>query len=215
MHNFILYLTLALLAFFPFRESQRSKVSFNNGDIIFQSSTSGQSLAIQLATHSIYSHCGVILKEDTKYFVFEAVQPVKITPLEEFVARGDNNYYIVKRVKDSELLTEEVLEKMKVFEKKHLGKPYDLYFGWSDEKIYCSELVWKMYKETTGLELGKLKKLKEFDLSHPAVKSKLNERYGKNIPMEEPVISPESIFGSDLLMTVAQKGIKPDEPVKK
>jgi hypothetical protein len=25
-----------------------------------------------------------------------------------------------------------------------LGKDYDLTFGWSDERLYCSELVWKV-----------------------------------------------------------------------
>jgi hypothetical protein len=33
---------------------------FKNGDLIFQISTSGQSKAIQLATHSKYSHCGIL-----------------------------------------------------------------------------------------------------------------------------------------------------------
>ena len=43
------------------------------------------------------------------------------------------------------------------------GKPYDLYFEWSDERIYCSELVWKMYA-ALGVKLGTLQKLREFDL---------------------------------------------------
>ena len=37
-----------------------AKNTFQNGDIIFQSLRSGQSDAIQLATHSRYSHCGII-----------------------------------------------------------------------------------------------------------------------------------------------------------
>jgi uncharacterized protein YycO len=216
METFILHLTLAILSFFPPGDKTHTKTSFKDGDIIFQSSKSGQSLAIQLATHSIYSHCGIILVTDNKYYVVEALQPVVVTPLEDFTARGDNNYYVVKRLKDRDAqFTPDAISKMKAFHKKNIGKPYDFYFGWSDDKIYCSELVWKMYKESTGLEVGKLKKLKEFDLTHPAVKEKLKERYGKNVPMEEPVISPESIFNSELLITVGQKGIKPDEPVKK
>ena len=34
-----------------------------NGDLIFQTSLSGQSKAIQLATDSKYSHCGLIYKD--------------------------------------------------------------------------------------------------------------------------------------------------------
>ena len=83
------------------------------------------------------------------------------------------------------------------------GKDYDLYFEWSDDKIYCSELVWKIYKRAVGIEIGKLKTLNEFDLSNPLVKNKLRERYGNNIPLNELVISPGDMFESDLLETVS------------
>ena len=41
-----------------------------------------------------------------------------------------------------------------------------------------------------------------FKLDDPAVKRKLRERYGANVPLEEPVISPVAIFESPLLETV-------------
>ncbi len=179
------------------------KIEFKNGDIIFQSSTSGQSLAIQLATHSKYSHVGIIFEKKGEFFVYEAIQPVKITPLQKFIERGDNQHYVVKRLIDSEkLITTDAIQKMKQYGEKQIGKNYDLYFEWSDDKIYCSELVWKIYKNALGVEIGKLQKLKEFDLSHPAVKEKLKERYGNKIPYEENVISPAAIFESPLLETV-------------
>ena len=59
-----------------------------NGDLIFQTSLSGQSKAIQLATKSKYSHCGLIYKDGNDFYVFEAVQPVKRTPLDKWIARG-------------------------------------------------------------------------------------------------------------------------------
>ena len=76
------------------------------------------------------------------------------------------------------------------------GKPYDLYFEWSDARIYCSELVWKMYRDAMGIEIGGLQKLREFDLADPAVKAKMRERYGTNVPLDEPVISPAAMFES-------------------
>ena len=36
---------------------------------------------------------------------------------------------------------------------KFKGKNYDLTFEWSDDKIYCSELIWKIYKRSTGIEI--------------------------------------------------------------
>lgn len=44
-----------------------------NGDIVFHTSRSAQSLAIQKATESPYSHMGIVYVEDGRALVFEAV----------------------------------------------------------------------------------------------------------------------------------------------
>ena len=95
-----------------------------------------------------------------------------------------------------------MLEKIKSDSEKFKGKNYDLTFEWSDDKIYCSELIWKIYQRTTGIEIGKPEKLSDFDLTDEAVKKKMKERYGDKIPMDEIVISPAAIFDSELLITV-------------
>jgi Permuted papain-like amidase enzyme, YaeF/YiiX, C92 family len=175
----------------------------HNGDLIFHASLSMQSRAIQVATKSKYSHCGIIYKTGSQYVVLEAVQPVKATPLKNWIARGENGHYVVKRLKNADkILTPEVLAKMKREWDKLKGKNYDLTFEWSDDKIYCSELIWKIYKRATGLEIGKLQKLGDFDLSNPIVQLKMKERYGNKIPLTEKVISPGAIFESELLVTV-------------
>ena len=174
-----------------------------NGDLIFQTSRSGQSKAIQLATKSKYSHCGLIYKEGNKFYVFEAVQPVKRTPLDKWIARGQDGKYVIKRLKNADqFLTPEALRKMKQVGNQFNGKNYDLTFEWSDDKMYCSELIWKIYQRATGIEIGKLEKLSDFDLTNEAVKQKVKERYGDKIPTNEIVISPAAIFDSELLTTV-------------
>ncbi len=176
---------------------------FKNGDLIFQTSLSSQSKAVQLATKSKYSHCGIIYQEGGKFYVFEAIQPVKRTPLKQWIARGQGGKYVVKRLKNADaVLTPAVLQKMKQVGDEFKGKNYDLTFEWSDDRIYCSELIWKVYQRATGLEVGKLGALSSFDLSDPAVKKKMKERYGDNIPMNETVISPAAVFESELLITV-------------
>ena len=85
-------------------------------------------------------------------------------------------------------------------------KSYDIYFEWSDDKIYCSELVWKIYKETLNIEIGDLQELREFDLTNEIVKNKMKERYGNDIPLDEKVISPATMFESDKLVTVMRSG---------
>jgi uncharacterized protein YycO len=180
--------------------------SIRNGDIIFQTSLSSQSKAIQLATNSKYSHVGIIYENNDQFFVYEAVQPVKLTPLDEWISRGKDGHFVIKRLKDAEdILTPDVLTKMKKVGEKFNGKNYDIYFEWSDEKIYCSELVWKIYKEATNIEIGKLEELADFDLSNDIVKQKMRERYGDDVPLNEKVISPASMFISDKLITVKEK----------
>ena len=65
-------------------------------------------------------------------------------------------------------------------------------------------LIWKIYQRATGIEIGKLQKLSDFDLTNEAVKQKMKERFGDKIPTEETVISPAAIFDSELLTTVKE-----------
>lgn len=176
---------------------------FLDGDIIFHTSTSAQSQAIQLATKSKYSHMGILMSKGDQFYVFEAVQPVKLTPIDEWIKRGQNSHYVVKRLKNRDQhLGPTQLAKMATIGKKFAGKSYDYQFAWSDEKIYCSELVWKIYKQAVGIEIGKKSTLGTFDLTNKIVSAKLKERYGENIPHDEPVISPSTMFESKLLETV-------------
>ena len=57
------------------------------------------------------------------------------------------------------------------------GKPNDSAFNWSDDRIYCSELVWKIFHRALKIGTGDLRKLKEFDLSRPEVQKQLRGRY--------------------------------------
>jgi hypothetical protein len=183
-----------------------AEAEIKDGDIIFHTSKSVQSKPIQLATKSKYSHCGIIYKKGNDLYVYEAVGPVKLTPIKEWITRGKNNSYVIKRLKNAEkLITPDVLVKMKQIGDQFKGKPYDTTFEWSDNRIYCSELVWKIYKRAAGIEIGKLQKLKEFDLSDARVKEIMKKRYPNKIPTQEIVISPAAIFDSELLVTITSK----------
>jgi hypothetical protein len=176
---------------------------FREGDLVFQTSASSQSQAIQLATRSVYSHCGIVFRIGKAFYVLEAARTVRFTPLAEWIARGKGGRYVVRRLKAADrLLTPAALGKIRVEGKKFEGKPYDLAFSWSDERIYCSELIYKIYRRALGLEAGKIQRLRDFDLDHPAVRQKLRERYGSRIPLNERVVSPQTIFESDLFVTV-------------
>lgn len=129
---------------------------------------------------------------------------MKLTPLNDWIARGKNGHFVVKRLRDTRVLTPAVLKRMRTTGDRYRGKNYDLYFEWNDDRIYCSELVWKIYKQGAGVEIGGLQKLREFDLSHEAVRAKMRERYGNRIPRNEPVISPAAMFDSPVLVEVTR-----------
>lgn len=200
--NKYLYISLLLILIFLITSCNNSQ-ELRNGDIIFQISKSRQSEAIQKATNSKYSHVGLVYKIDDKVYVYEAVQTVKLTLLNKWINQGEYKHYVVKRLENwKEILTDDNVKKMKKIGEKFNEKSYDIYFEWSNDKIYCSELVWKIYKEALDIELGKLKTLKSFNLNDPNVKQIMDERYGNIIPFDEKVISPSDIFESKKLFTV-------------
>lgn len=169
------------------------------GDLVFQQSRSAQSLAVQQATHSPYSHMGMIVLRQGRPYVLEAAATVRYTPLAAWAAQGERGAYVVKRLRDDAQLTPQRRDRLAAIGATYTGKPYDAAFGWSDDRIYCSELVWKIYQRALGVEIGALQPLKTFDLSAPAVRAKMRERYGDAIPWEEPIISPAAMFDSPLL----------------
>jgi Permuted papain-like amidase enzyme, YaeF/YiiX, C92 family len=177
-----------------------------DGDVIFQTSRSSQSLAIQHATGSPYSHMGLVLFRDHKPYVFEAIATVRFTPLDRWIARGAGQHFVLKRLRNADtVLNGAGMDKLRMAAERFAGRPYDLTFDWSDDRIYCSELVWKAYDRGLGIHIGTLQTIRDFNLTDPAVSAKLHERYGDNIPLGEPVISPVSMFRSTLLVTVAER----------
>ena len=150
------------------------------GDIIFQTSKSSQSPFIVLATHSRWSHCGIVVEKNNAFYVLEASSTVKLTPLKEFVNRGRFGSYKIRRVFDKPL---------KVKYKKYLGAKYDLAFKFDNNKYYCSELVYLIYKDQFNYSLGTPKKVSEYTLC--GMSSLLKRR---NISKDQYVIAPSDIL---------------------
>lgn len=202
----IIRIALALVLLGAVGSARGEIPTVRDGDLIFHTSRSAQSIAIQRATASKYSHMGVIVHRGGKPFVFEAVASVRLTPLGRWIARGAGHHFVVKRLRHAEtVLTPAGVENLRLAARGFAGRPYDLTFGWADDRIYCSELVWKAYDRALGVQIGDLQKLRDFNLSDPAVRAKMHERYGDDVPLDEAVISPVAMFESPLLVTVAEQ----------
>jgi hypothetical protein len=199
----VLLLLAALLA--P-RPAMAGLPAVHDGDIIFHTSRSSQSVAIQRATKSPYSHMGMVFFRGGRPFVLEAVSTVRYTPLEQWIDRGVGRHFVIKRLGNAAtVLTPAAVARLRKAGEAFLGRPYDLTFEWSDDRIYCSELVWKAYDRALGVRVGRLQKLRDFDLSDREVRARMRQRYGDHIPFEEPVISPVSMFDSPALVTVVKR----------
>jgi len=70
------------------------------GDIVFQSLPNASDLvkAIEGVSNSPFSHCGIIIKKDNKWFVNEAIMDVHSTPLFSFIARGRGKRFAIYRL---------------------------------------------------------------------------------------------------------------------
>lgn len=174
------------------------------GDIIFQESFSAQSKAIRLATRFPWSHCGLVLRKKNRLMVFEAAARTQYTPLETWIALGVGKRWMALRLRDSAALTREQVKGMRRVADLLVGRPYDRFFEWSDKAQYCSELVWKVYRRGAGITLCPLRKLGDFDLDHPVVRTTLRQRFGNDIPRGEAVVAPSDLAVGRLLVLVGK-----------
>ena len=133
------------------------------GDIIAHTSQSSQSKMIQVGTMSKYSHVGVIFVNRDQVYVFEATGRTKYSTLENFIKRGEDGKFTILRYDEQGGLTDKQKNALRRTTPKYKGSRYDLAFKWSDDKMYCSELVWKMY-EDIGITLSKTRTMRSYNI---------------------------------------------------
>ena len=176
-------------------------LELREGDVVFTGSERGQGEAIIAATGSRYTHCGVVFEKDGKLMVLEAVQPVGVVTLEKFMARAEPGTLLARRLKVA--VEPEKYRAAREWADAQIGKDYDGRFLWGDEQLYCSELVWRVFKEA-GVELCTPRKFRDYDLEKPAVRKIIDERFGgmEKVPLDEKVVAPTDLAVSPMLVDV-------------
>ena len=169
------------------------------GDVVFQSLPRGDLVdAIEGITGSPFSHCGVVMKNaDDRWVVHEAIGVVRETPLYLWIVRGRGARIDAWRwngIDDSNT------GRLRAALGRHLGKDYDYRYAPGDEEIYCSELVFKAYRDACGIELGAWEKLG--DLNWRPFEAFIREVEGGPLPLERPMITPVGVTRSALLEKV-------------
>lgn len=164
------------------------------GDVVFIESKSQQSPYIKAGTMCKWTHCGVVVNTAKGLRILEASKTVMLTPIDKFIGGAKSGNYMAKRPRQK--LTKPISYS------KWLGQPYDLAFKFDNGKMYCSELVWLVYKEQ-GIELCEPRKVGDYfvvKLAH----SKLVGSYKKakwlrdlmkkrNITLDQYAVAPSDL----------------------
>jgi len=188
------------------RSAEFEGLTLHTGDVIFQQISGELGRLVQGVTRSDLDHCGiVVVNEDGTIDVIEAITQVQRTPLEDWIARGQNRHILVLRPTDE--LSHQVTKVVSSAEA-FLGKPYDMKFRMDDESIYCSELVWKAYFNGTGVKLHEPETLAEHRYM-PYLPQILWITEGES-PFDRPLITPAGLTASPHLSEIVNdfKGAK-------
>ncbi|WP_223274125.1 YiiX/YebB-like N1pC/P60 family cysteine hydrolase [Subsaximicrobium wynnwilliamsii] len=131
------------------------KVGFQEGDLLFQNLNCGELCnAIEAVTEGIdgkdFSHIALVVNVNDTLKVIEAIgNNVQINSLETFFSRSGDTAKIenvtVGRLKKQykNLIPKAIAEAKKI-----IGQPYDNIFLLNNGKMYCSEMIYEIFKES-------------------------------------------------------------------
>lgn len=185
------FLCLALIGCPSSKKSASVPQKYNpaEGDFLFQSLPHDRLIdTIEGSSGSPFSHCGIVKQCEGKWCVIEAIGPVKETPLSEWIAQGRDDAFVAYRFRAP--LAEKIPAIIAAAEK-YEGRPYDIHYDLDDEKIYCSELLWKATRDATGVKLGKLQKLGE--LKWQPYEEVIRYLENGALPLGREMITPRSV----------------------
>lgn len=197
MNKITVALIFALLA--PGAFAQAKSYTPQEGDFVFQSLPTGDLVAaIEGVSESDYSHVGMVIRKNERWFVREAIGNVHDTPLLEWENRGRMNHaFDAFRLKpDFQKFVPGLIKGSEAF----LGRPYDFKYAMDDQAIYCSELLYKSMLNTTGIRLGKLQKLGQ--LKWQAYRFTIEKYEGGAVPLDREMITPKALSEANQLEQV-------------
>lgn len=177
-----------------------------DGDVVFQSLPHGPLVnAIEGVTHSPYSHCGLVAHEDGGWYVYEALGKVGRTPLYDWWTRGRGRALAVYRLSDD---YQPVVPQMLHYARGLVGRPYDVHYSMDDERIYCSELVFKAFRAATGEPLGEL--VRFGDLDWKPYQRLIEHIEDGPVPVDRQMIPPRQLSEATQLREVCRFGFTGD-----
>jgi len=180
-----------------------------DGDIVFQSLPHSRLVnAIEGVSGSPFSHCGLVARRAGVWVVYEAYDGVEVTPLKEFIFRGRKHGFAVYRLKPRyQPYVPKIIERTTGY----LGRPYDSRYRMDDENIYCSELIYKAFRDATGGEqLGAF--VRFGDLPWQPYENTIRYYEGGPVPIDRQMITPKDLAAADQLDMLIAYNIAAERP---
>jgi hypothetical protein len=138
--------------------------------------------------------------------VVEAIDHVRRTPLVSWFMRGRSGRFTAYRTTSAVPLPAagKFHDSLSAALTTYMGRPYDFRYAPEDSEIYCSELVFKAYREACGIELGGWEELGQ--LNWRPFEPLIRTLEGGPAPLQRRMITPAAITRSPLLYRVYPKG---------
>ena len=175
------------------------------GDLVFQALPLDLDLvvAIEGVTESHYSHVGVLHKRDDEWTVIEASGPgVIYTAFDKWKTHGRNERWAAFRLKVEQ---QKHIPQFLTNLHPHAGKAYDFKYELSENKLYCSELIYHAWEKTTGQKMGKLTRIG--DLNWKPHQKTIEKYNGGPMPLDRQMISPIELSKASQLQRVYNHGL--------
>ena len=154
--------------------TRHEPVEWQDGDLVFQTSTTLPNQAILDATGSPLTNIGIVAVTPDGPTVVEVGEKVDEIPMGTFVARGQDETIAVYRVKN---LTPQQGQQVVAKARLYIGKPYDAFFDKGSDNIYAGELVRLAFGDV-GLTLGFMERLDKLAKDKPAFHSLFDQQWG-------------------------------------
>lgn len=121
---------------------------YREGDLIYIKIPTSFGRAIEEVTHSPVSHVGIVARHESGALtVVHALGKVQEEPLDRFLHRSKGFWAVQRYAFESPAALARFVASARSF----LGRKYDYFFVIDNEDIYCSELVYRAFRD--GLNL--------------------------------------------------------------
>ncbi len=177
-----------------------------SGDIVFVATPNTLYRRVARATGSKASHVGIVFEDAQGGWVVaeSAVPRSRYHPLERFLGRSDDDWFVVRRLKRE--LTPAEVAALRAACDQRMGRWHPLGFKHESVRTY-SKFVHEVYREALGVDIGEVETFSELLRRNPGEPLGFWKLWFSGfIPRQRKTITPASQLQSAKLNTIWHSG---------